>query len=206
MIERRAGLLLVVLAALSIGCDSDEGSKSKGDEAAKKTAEDTKAQAKDEAKGSDDKDRGTATVTIGGTKWTAESCRARPKKDTLKISCSTVDMNDGKVDRQAIDFVLPKYSGAGDYKAAPGMSNFTGVGFDGKKAAAEENADKAAKDAVVAGVQGATIIMLGGMDVKVTNADGGFVDGTFSKAADEVMKKPAFEDGTFHARLVEEKK
>ena len=115
-------------------------------------------------------------------------------------------MKDGNVDRQAIDFVLPKYSGVGDYKAAPGRSTFTGVGFDGKKAAAEENADKAAKDAVAAGVRSATVIMLGGMDVKVTKADSGYVDGTFSKAGDEMMQTPAFEDGSFHARLLEEKK
>lgn len=197
-------LALAFVFALPAGCDSAESGGADKEEA----ADEAKEQAAEEAKGSKakgDEDRGSATVTIGGAKWAAESCRARPRKGALKISCSKVDMKDGKVDRQAIDLVLPDYDGPGDYKAGR-MSTFTGVGFDSKKATDEENPDQAAKEAITDGITGATVVMLDGTEVNVTKVDGGFIDGTFSKPADDVMKKPAFEDGTFHARLQEEKK
>ncbi|MCR9165997.1 MAG: hypothetical protein ACE37F_17045 [Nannocystaceae bacterium] len=202
----RCTLTLAFLLALTAGCDAK-------DEPAQEAKEEAKEQASEEADAAGDgkgnkekKDRGSATVTIGGTKWAAGSCRAKPKKDTLKITCSKTNMVDGKIDREAIDLLLKDYEGPGDYKAAPGMSNFTGVGFDAKKAEEADDPDKAAKDAVTKAVTGAKVIMLGGMEVKVTTVEGGFVDGTFSMPAGGAMGGPAFEDGTFHARLLEEKK
>lgn len=208
MTALRLELALAVAAAFTTGCDSKESGGGAAAEEKTDAPAEAKEQAAEEAKAKDEngkEDRGHATVTVGGTKWVAESCRAKPRKDSLKISCSTVEMKDGKVDREAIDFVLPDYTGPGTYKAGR-MSTFSGVGFDSKKATDAENPDKAAKEAITEGMTGAKIVMLDGMEVTVTKADGGFVDGTFSKPADELMKKPAFEDGTFHARLKEEKK
>ena len=201
-------LVLAFVFALSAGCDSKESGGAGKSSDGEASASEAKEQAADEAAGSKserDEDRGSATVVIGGTKWAAEPCRAKPRKGAMKISCSKVDMKDGKVDREAIDLVLPDYDGPGDYKAGR-MSNFTGVGLDTKKATDEENPDQAAKGAITDGIKGATVVMLDGTEVKVTKVDGGFVDGTFSKPADEMMQTPAFEEGTFHARLLEEKK
>jgi hypothetical protein len=47
--------------------------------------------------------------------------------------------------------------------------------------------------------------MLSDMTLEVTQADGGTIDGTFSAPANDLMKTPAFEDGTFHAVVDENK-
>ena len=176
---------------------------------AKAAAEQSKATAAGEAEDAADdgeKDRGTATVTIGDTEWTAESCKARPRKnDALKITCSTVNMEGGKVDRVALDILLPAFKGPGDYKAGNFGTTFSGVGFEAKKATEGKDEDQAAKDAIKAGMKGATIHMLGGMPVTVTKADASFIDGTFSFAAEASMKTPAFKNGTFHAVMAEKK-
>lgn len=205
MLNRSRAFALVLVTALLPGCDGNDAAEP--EKKAKAAAGEAKAEATDEAKNAKDakkkEDRGNAKVTIGGTEWTATRCKARARGDQLKLSCSNTSMTDGKVDRQALDIRIPGYKGVGQYK--PTSANYTGVGFDGKKAAAEKDADTAAKNALADASKSATVHMLSDMTLEVTQADGGTIDGTFSAPANDLMKTPAFEDGTFHAVVDENK-
>ena len=208
MLDRSRAFAILLATTLLPACDGGDSAaaEKKTDAAAQDAKADGAAEAKDAkdaAKGKKE-DRGNAKVTIGGTEWTATRCKARARGDKLKLSCSTTSMNDGKVDRQALDINILGYKGVGSYK--PTSASYTGVGFDGKKAAAEKDADQAAKNALADASKSATIHMLSDVTLEVTQADGTVVDGTFSAPANDLMKTPAFEDGTFHAILDEKKK
>ena len=208
MQQLQRSLALALVTLLLPACDDNGSSETSKSAAAEDATKDAKDQAKEEAKDAKtpkkNEDRGNATVNIDGTKWTAERCSARPRNGTLKLSCSTTSMADGKVDRQALDITLSDYKGTGTYKAT--QANFTGVGFDGKKAAAADDADKAAKDALVDATKSATVHLLSDVSVEVTKDDGLYVDGTFSAPAGDLMKTPAFEDGRFRAVVKNPKK
>jgi len=145
------------------------------------------------------KDRGTATMTIGGSQWTAERAKAKHTGGKLTISASNMDMTDGKVKRQELQLAIADFKGAGDYKTGITGSRFIGVGFDVEAAKEADKSDEAATKEVTNAVTGAKHLMLSNAEVTITAVSDTEISGSFSWQPHASTKQPAITNGTFRA-------
>lgn len=146
-----------------------------------------------------DKDRGEASMQLGGATWQAERAKAKIEDGKLTISASRTDMADGKVSRQSLSLTVREFDGAGDYTTGIAGSSFTAVGMDTKAVEAAAESEEASKGALTDMLSKAKHMMLTNAKVTVTAVDDTEVTGTFSWQPTEGSSQPAITGGTFRA-------
>jgi hypothetical protein len=203
------GILAVSL--LLAGCDSD------GDEAGQTAAgggvaAEVKAEAKEAVEAIRDKDskrekkdRGEASMNIGGVAWTGDSAKARSRGTSLTIKASHTDAGPDGVQRQEVHLQIDDFKGPGDYTTGIGGSQFIAVGMDTKKIKEAEKTDaKAGTDAATTQLLGdvlgeSSMILLMQAKVHVDGATATEISGSFSWEPRPNSKDPAITDGKFRA-------
>ena len=179
------GALLLTLAACGGDApDGDAGTGSKGDGSRR----------------SSKKDRGEASMTMGGAAWQASSARVRRTDEVLTIRAAAMKKVGDVMQRDELHLAISDFDGPGDYTVAMSGSRFIRVGIDmAKTRAATESKDEDAvtKEAVKA-LTGSNFTLLIGAKITITAVSDTEVSGTFSWAspADESKAIPG---GSFRA-------
>jgi hypothetical protein len=191
--------------AAANGADAAAGTPSEkaGEAAANGADADADADVKEKKEKKAKKDRGDASMSIGGKAWTAESAKAKLAGSKLTIRASRMDMAEGKVSRQELHLQIDDYKGAGDYETGISGSRFVGVGLDTEAAKAAGNDDakttKVATDALTA----AKHMLLMKAKVHIETAGDAEIVGTFSWTPPPGMNDPEISEGKFRAILDE---
>ncbi|MEO1231013.1 MAG: hypothetical protein AAFZ18_19110 [Myxococcota bacterium] len=156
-------------------------------------APDASARAGDKKK----KDRGEATMTVGGEPWTASSARFKIKKGALRLSMSKSSKAGDVRRRESLTLVIGDYSGPGTY-TSPRGSTFTRVALNPKKVEAQSKEPGGDAKVLSRLLNKATAWMLTDAQVTVTKASPTEVVGTF-RWAPGALPGERIEQGRFRA-------
>lgn len=125
------------------------------------------------------RDRGEATMTIGGEAWSASSARFRIKEGTLRLSISRSSKEGESRRRESLSIVLTQFKGEGSYSTGRG-SNYTSVAMSPKKVEAMAK-DEAGSARVMSDLlRRSTVWLLPGAEIEITDATPTELRGTLS--------------------------
>jgi hypothetical protein len=144
------------------------------------------------------KDRGDASMNLGGYAWTGTLASARIKGGTLAIHASRSDYKNGVSSRQEIQLEIDGFKGPGSYTVSMTGSRFIAVGFDtkGMQSASDDEAEKRAIDAL----RNARHLSLVGATVTIDAVTDDTITGTF-EWKNNTGNQPAITDGKFRALI-----
>lgn len=130
----------------------------------------------------------------------------------LRISASVYHRVGDVNHRKSLTLNIDEFKGPGKYEITSMSSNLTGVKLDlsGVEKAAEKNdkaeTDKATQKAAIDSIGGASVTLLRGAKVEVTQVSDAFIDGTVTWSGHPGLRGTNKVTGEFHAKVREKKK
>ncbi|HET6603194.1 MAG TPA: hypothetical protein VFG21_03115 [Xanthomonadaceae bacterium] len=149
-----------------------------------------------------DADKGSASMHIGESDWSANRATARLREGKLRIGANHTQRIGSKMQTESLTLVVEDYAGPGEYTTAAMSSSFTRVAFDvdKAKAAGEDDAATAATAAVaMESLSTADHVSRIQARLTVTAATDEFIDGTFEWAP--AGGGTPIREGRFHAQV-----
>lgn len=203
-------LSCLVLSLWLSACDS--GNDQPSDAAAKADAPAAEAGKADAAKSEtnsepDDegqkskKDKGDASMKLGGSDWTASQASFKLDGGKLTIKASANQFVDNNAMRQELHLQIDDYKGAGSYTTGLAGSRFVSVAVDtGTAEAASKTGDQAKVDEVVTdAISQAGMVTLTNATVVIDSAGETEIVGSFSWTPPTGSKDPEITGGKFRA-------
>jgi hypothetical protein len=192
-----APALLAVWLAIA-GCAKGDGAATES-EASPGTPAASSAPPEERRRKRPRKDRGSASMKLGGVEWEARTVRPRLSGATLTIAASRTEHLDGKMSRQELHLEIEDFKGPGDYVTDASGSRLVRVTLDVDKARAASADEAGTRKAASDLMSGAKLLMLPGAKVTITAADDAVVIGTFSWTPPPRSDQPALTEGSFRA-------
>ncbi len=146
------------------------------------------------------RDRGSASMEIGGEAWAAESAKARVNGSRLSIDLARSDTEANVTTRGQVKLSIPGFEGPGQYTAGS-TSMFVVVSIDRSALADAAESDEKVIGAMKGALGGTEMHILTNAEVEVTSVTDTEVVGTFEFTPRAESPGPALTNGEFRAIL-----